>query len=128
MIQVKSRYEDTKNGYIKLYLSDGRVTEEHRFKMEQKLGRRLQYNEVVHHKNGNKHDNRLVNLELKSRSLHASSHCRPLIMCDVTCFCCGRVFERAKYKVDFNLRRGQKEFFCGRVCMGKVTGWKRRKR
>ncbi len=44
---------------------------EHRFVMEQAIGRRLGRREVVHHKNRNKQDNRLSNLMLfSSNGIH----------------------------------------------------------
>jgi endogenous inhibitor of DNA gyrase (YacG/DUF329 family) len=47
---------------------------EHRYIMEQHLGRKLGCNEVVHHINGNPVDNRLENLELMTRSEHMALH------------------------------------------------------
>ena len=58
-------------GYLEC--ADGRV---HRLLMERRLGRKLMENEEVHHKNGNKLDNRLSNLTLMDRGEHRSLHSR----------------------------------------------------
>lgn len=53
---------------------NGKQVRLHRYLMEQKIGRRLEFNEIVHHVNGNKWDNRIENLELVSRSEHIKMH------------------------------------------------------
>lgn len=65
--QTKQRLE--KSGY--LCLSRERV---HRIVMERLIGRKLDRTEVVHHKNGNRADNRIENLEIMSSSEHTRLH------------------------------------------------------
>lgn len=47
---------------------------EHKIVMEAYLGRRLRQNEVVHHKNHKRDDNRIENLEVMDRRCHSRLH------------------------------------------------------
>ena len=53
---------------------NGNKIDEHRYIMEQYLGRSLSRNEVVHHKDEIKNHNEIENLELMSLSEHSRKH------------------------------------------------------
>lgn len=55
---------------------NGRFIDEHRLVMEQYLGRKLKSDEVVHHINGNKRDNRIENLQVMTLAEHSRMHNR----------------------------------------------------
>ncbi len=75
---------------------DGRRVLEHRYVMEQVLGRPLQRYEHVHHVNHNRLDNRIENLELVTVREHAVRHTwRPLTS---ACAVCGQTFTPHKTK------------------------------
>ena len=58
-----------KSGYVTVWTPVGRVYE-HRLIAERMLGRPLQQNETVHHRNGVRWDNRRKNLQILPREVH----------------------------------------------------------
>lgn len=71
------RYKD-KQGYIILTHDRDNKIYEHRYIMEQHLGRPLKSTEIVHHINGIKDDNRIENLVITNRSEHINIHRKDL--------------------------------------------------
>ena len=68
------------NGYFYLYMPEhpnaikkGRYIAEHRYIAEQTIGRYLERNEIAHHINGDKTDNRKENIEFMTIGEHKRS-------------------------------------------------------
>lgn len=73
LISLLSKHKEIKNGYY-YYTHKGKHYKEHRILMELILGRKLRMDEVVHHKDHNKLNNRINNLEVMKLSDHNSLH------------------------------------------------------
>ena len=92
---------------------------EHRVIMEHHIGRKLGFNEVVHHINGDRKDNRIENLEIMSRSEHSRMHHKSPEYIKLTCAHCGREFEKYMREYRYAVKHGRTEFCCCKQCSGK---------
>lgn len=70
----KDGYVLVRRGVIKRSVKGTRYTLLHRLVVEKFLGRKLLQREVVHHKDGNKSNNDISNLEIMTQAKHAKIH------------------------------------------------------
>lgn len=102
----------TKNGYVLL----------HRVVIENHLGRLLNNDEVVHHKNHNKFDNRIENLEVMNRTEHikmyAHEHGRKYVI--LKCPVCNKIFHLPKNQSFLQKPNQLNCTCCSRTCNAKL--------
>jgi hypothetical protein len=120
-VAIKSRYENIEDNYIKLYLADGSVVDEHRYLMTTLLGRELSNDEHVHHRDENKKNNSLDNLVLLSKEEHLALHRKELIERTrllLVCAACAKAFYVRGSYYRRKHKNGQTVFYCSRYCSG----------
>lgn len=103
----------TKNGYVLL----------HRLIVENHLGRILNTDEIVHHKNHNKKDNRIENLEVMNKLDHTRMHGleqgKTVVL--LKCPQCSKVFEIPKNKSFLVKKNKLNCTCCSPTCRGKLS-------
>ena len=108
---VKEHPHATKHGYVL----------EHRVVVENHLNRILDKDEIVHHKNHNKKDNRIENLDVmglnEHASLHARQHGRKWVK--LKCPSCSVIFCREHNKTHL-IKKGTYTC-CSNSCRGKFS-------
>jgi hypothetical protein len=88
--------------------------------MENYLGRSLSSKEIIHHKNGDKKDNTVDNLEIVNASAHLSYHAklRGIEYVELTCINCGKLFKKQAKEERGRIKRKCNGPLCSRKCSG----------
>ena len=86
---------------------------EHRVVMENFLKRKLKKTEIIHHKNENKLDNRLKNLEILNRGSHMKYHMNERYKhLYIPCDHCGTIFKCSSWR-----KKQYKNVYCSLKCL-----------
>ena len=102
--KIKDHPNATKNGYVLM----------HRAVLENYLGRLLTKDEVVHHKNKDKKDNRIETLEIHTHSTHGSLHANKIFVELVCCKCGCRFIRKNNQRPEL---KKNKVVYCSRECL-----------
>jgi hypothetical protein len=104
-------------------LTGSMITTEHRYVMEQHLGRELEPEEIIHHINGDRKDNRIENLRLmKNQSQHLRLH-RGSLYVEIfgvkRCPSCGRMLAKNRFRTQ-HLNKNIPTTYCKQCQRNKV--------
>ena len=92
----------------------------HRVVMENSLGRLLGRDEIVHHKDENKQNNAIENLEVMTVAEHGKHHAPTVDKVPVTCPC-GKTFEVRPSYYRSKIKNNKKMLCCSRSCSGRYN-------
>lgn len=97
----------------------GNYCYEHHLVWEQEYGIPVPDGYIIHHRDGNKRNNRIDNLELIKKEVHSKMHAdmQKKTMAILRCPYCKKIFER-----DVRWLHYKRMLFCGRHCVGKYWG------
>jgi len=98
--------------YHRIRISKTTTRDEHRLVMEEKLGRKLAMDEIVHHKDENKENNNLDNLELTNRAEHARLH-----------FPHGQPVSEETRRMLSNKYKGKPRYYCTKYTSEQIKDW-----
>ena len=109
----------TKNGYVLL----------HRVIIENHIGRLLTEDEIVHHKDHNKKNNDISNLEVLTKDEHSRIHMyeRGKYYVKLKCPWCGKEFETPRNKTHLVKHKTINCTFCSRRCSGSFSSYRQYK-
>lgn len=99
-------------GYRRIRLSKTTTRDEHRLIMEERLGIKLGFNEIVHHENENKKDNDPDNLKLMSRAEHSRLH-----------FPHGQPLSEETMEKLRQIYKGKPKYYCAKYTKEQIKYW-----
>ena len=95
----------------------------HRVLVENKIGRGLLPNEEVHHKDNDKTNNNVENLEVLTKSEHAKIHSRKVDEIIIICECCKNEFRLKPHEYRLRKKRNKSnQVYCSSTCGGIMSG------